>query len=81
MQYPCECGCGVKIEKTLAVSDACRKRIVRNQDKVNQNVRKPDKFETESLHNVRKEDKNVTNNLPITEDDGMPHLHEQSPLP
>jgi hypothetical protein len=30
MQYDCECGCGEKVEKTIAFSDACRMRVKRN---------------------------------------------------
>lgn len=29
MEYDCECGCGVKVEKTISASDACRMRIKR----------------------------------------------------
>lgn len=29
MQYQCECGCGAKVEKTIAASNACRMRIKR----------------------------------------------------
>ena len=37
MNYPCECGCGVIVERTIAATANCRQRIHRNVTKRDEN--------------------------------------------
>lgn len=66
MQYECECGCGEKIEKTIAFSTACRMRIRRNPVmKRNKNVTNDNKSVTNGNTVVTK--RNKESNAGVTE--------------
>lgn len=61
MLYDCECGCGEKIEKTIAFSTACRMRIRRGSvTKDNSTVTKRNTVVTKDNKDVIERNKDVT---------------------
>lgn len=58
MQYDCECGCGEKVQRTIAASGACRVRIFRTR--CNETLQSCNEVLQNSTKNVTKCYKDVT---------------------
>ena len=58
MEYPCECGCGEMVAKTIVFSQACRMRMRRGV--IKDNVKKDNKPSLEPQNDVIKHNKPTT---------------------